>query len=85
MVTSEKINGSLEEIVTILSLEVNVKVNYLKMMTWHKKYKANDDEENGSFLGWEKASFIALGMVLFKRENVFWQKSKILLVKDSEI
>ena len=33
MVTSEKINGSLEEIVTILSLEVNVKVNYLKMMT----------------------------------------------------
>ena len=85
MVTSEKINGSLEEIMTILSLEVNVKVNYLKMMTWHKKYKANDDEENGSFLGWEKASFIALGMVLFKRENVFWQKSKILLVKDSEI
>ena len=86
MVTSEKINGILEEIMTILSLEVNLKVNYLKMMTWHKKYKANDNnEENGSFLGWEKASFIALGMVLFKRENVFWQKSKILLVKDSEI
>ena len=86
MVTSEKINGSLEESMTILSLEVTVKVNYLKMVTWRKKYKANDDdEENGSFLGWEKVSFIALGMVLFKRENVFWQKSKILLVKDSEI
>ena len=86
MVTSEKLNGSLEESMTILSLEVTVKVNYLKMVTWRKKYKANDDdEENGSFLGWEKVSFIALGMVLFKRENVFWQKSKILLVKDSEI
>ena len=53
MVTSEKLNGSLEEIMTILSLEVTVKVNYLKMVTWRKKYKANDDdEENGSFLGW---------------------------------
>ena len=42
MVTSEKLNGSLEEIMTILSLEVTVKVNYLKMVTWRKKYKAND-------------------------------------------